>query len=57
MNWTNPIIAPILPALVIGFINYLYNRKKGYTHIGSLILGVIAFYAIFYLVLKLILKK
>jgi hypothetical protein len=57
MNWTNPLIAPILPALIIGLINYLYNRKRGYTNVGSLIISVIAFYAIFYLMFKFFLKK
>gem|GEM_PF-1076712 len=57
MNWTNPLLAPILPAFIIGIINYMYNRKKGYTNVGSLIISVIAFYAIFYMILKFALKK
>jgi hypothetical protein len=46
------LLYPIFPALVLGILNWLYWKKKGYTSINQLILGIIVFYAGFYLLFK-----
>lgn len=46
------LLYPILPALVMGILNYLYWRKKGYTSINQLVIGSMIFYALFYLIFK-----
>ena len=56
MNWSNPLISALFPAIALGLINYFYNRRKGLTNIGSFILSVIVFYAIFYTLFKTIFR-
>jgi hypothetical protein len=52
MNWSNPLLISLIPAILFGVFNYYYNRKRGFTNIGTLIIGIMAFYAIFYLILS-----
>jgi len=34
---------PILPALVLGILNWIYWKRKGYTSKGNLFLGILLF--------------
>lgn len=49
----NPFLIAAISGTVLGTINYLYFRTKGYTSYGQLYLSVIAFFALTLLVLKL----
>ena len=46
---------PILPAIIIGTINWYYWKNKGYTSKVQLILGIAIIYAGLYMILKRIL--
>lgn len=46
------LIYPIIPAILIGFLNYLYWRNKGYRSTTQLVMGIMVFYALFYLIFK-----
>lgn len=48
------LLLPIIPAAILGTLNWLYWRKKGYTSAGQLILGIIVFYGIFYMLFKVL---
>lgn len=44
----HPLIYPLIPAFVIGILNWLYWKKQGFTSPVYLVLGIISFYVIFY---------
>lgn len=46
------LIYPIIPAVIIGLLNYFYWRKKGYRSTTQLVLSMMVFYALFYLIFK-----
>ena len=46
------ILYPILPAAVLGILNWTYWKRKGYTSKGNLFLGILLFYTGFYFILK-----
>lgn len=48
------LLYPILPAIIVGILNYLYWRKQGYSAIAQLFMGIFIFYAIFYSILKIL---
>lgn len=47
------LIYPIFPAMLIGTLNWLYWRKRGYTSKVQLVMNIFLFYAIFYSLLKI----
>jgi hypothetical protein len=50
----NLLIYPLIPGIVLGTINWYYWKTKGYTAFTSLIMSWITFYAVSYLILKLL---
>jgi len=46
---------PILPAIVLGTINWIYWKRKGYTSKVQLILGIAIIYVGLYMILKRVL--
>jgi len=46
------LLYPLLPAIIIGFVNYIYWRKRGYRSIPQLLLSIMVFYALFYVIFK-----
>lgn len=46
------LLYPLLPAIILGLVNYLYWRKKGYRSTTQLLLGIMVFYALFYVIFK-----
>lgn len=49
------LLLPLIPAIISGLILWLYQRKQGYSSTVLLFQGILAFYAIFYLLLKFLL--
>jgi hypothetical protein len=47
------LLYPIFPAVAVGLIIWLYNRKQGFTSVPQLFMGIIVFYAIFYSLFKI----
>ncbi|MCR9173647.1 MAG: hypothetical protein NXI10_14190 [bacterium] len=37
---------PLVPGVILGLINWLYWRRKGYTSATQLVLGILLFYAV-----------
>jgi hypothetical protein len=48
------LIYPIIPGLIIGTLNWYYWKRKGYSSYTNLIMSWITFYAVSYLLLKLL---
>ena len=48
----NVLILPLIPAAILGTINWIYWRQRGYTNLGSIVLSYIAFYGVSYMILK-----
>ena|GEM_PF-5960051 len=46
------LLYPILPAVALGLLSWLYYRKQGLVNLPQLFLGMIVFYAIFYSLFK-----
>jgi uncharacterized membrane protein len=47
------LLYPILPAVIVGTLNWMYWRKKGYTAVTQLVMNILVFYALFYVIIKL----
>ena len=43
---------PIIPSIVLGFINWLFWKKRGFTSKVRLIINILLFYVGFYLLFK-----
>lgn len=48
----NILIISLFPAAVLGTINWIYWRQRGYSNWGNIILSYIAFFGISYMILK-----
>jgi hypothetical protein len=48
----HPLILPLFPAFVLGTINWIYWRKRGYSNSGAIVMSYIVFYAISYMLMK-----
>lgn len=53
----HPLIAPLIPAAVLGTINWIYWRRRGYTNFGSVFMSYVAFYGISYIIMKFFMQK
>jgi hypothetical protein len=51
----NPLLISAILGLLLGTLNYLYFRKKGYTSYGQLYLSIIAYFGLSLLFLKYLL--
>lgn len=47
------LLYPIFPAVIAGFINWIYWKRKGYSSPTQLVMGILIFYAVFYGIFRL----
>lgn len=48
----NIFLLPIIPAIFLGTLNWLYWKRKGYTSTTQLIMGILIIYTAIYLILS-----
>lgn len=53
----NILTISLFPAAILGTINWIYWRRRGYKNLGSIILSYIAFYGVSYMILKSIIQN
>ncbi|MDB2656658.1 hypothetical protein N9Y60_01240 [Crocinitomicaceae bacterium] len=48
----NLYLYPLIPGIIVGFVNWLYWRRRGYTSTAQLVLGILLFYAVFFAIYR-----
>ncbi len=46
------ILYPIIPAIIVGVLNWLYWKKQGHTSPIQLVLGIVLAYVVGYYIMK-----
>ncbi|MFT5860922.1 MAG: hypothetical protein ACI865_003038 [Flavobacteriaceae bacterium] len=46
------LLYPIIPAIILGILNWVYWKKRGYTSIVQLFLGMVLAYVVIYYIMK-----